>query len=84
MAPPMSVGLQALVDQAEASLRDLLQDYPTFLADIRENARSAGAARMVAIDTLAALAEDANSSVEHRLDLVTARLCAWNRLAGGR
>ena len=77
--PAVTPAMGALVDQAEASLRDSLDACPPFLAYISGD--GVYAARMVAIDALAALSEAWESSVEYRLDLVTARLLAWDRIA---
>ena len=78
--PNVGAGLQALVDQHNAALRDLLDAYPQFKEQLTTVAESATAARMVVIDTLAALSEAYEESVEHRLDVVTARLLAWDNL----
>lgn len=81
MNPPMSPSLLALTDQAEASLSELLEGFPSLKSDLRENASSSAAAQMVAIDVLASLSEEWEEPVERRLDTVTARLLAWQRIA---
>lgn len=78
--PPMSPGLLALTDQAEASLRELLGAYPSYLNEFHSPPISQAAA-LVAVDVLAALSECWEESVEKRLDVVTARLLAWRRIA---
>lgn len=77
----ISPALSALVDQAEASLRDLLDTQPTYAAEVYDtDSDTARAASLVAVDVLAALSEAWETSVEHRLDLVTSRLLAWRRM----
>lgn len=80
MKPNVSIALNALADQAEASLRDYLADYPTFLADLADNRRSREMAQTVAVDVLAVLSECWETPVENRLNVVTARLLAWQRI----
>ncbi len=80
MKPNVSIALNALADRAEASLRDYLADYPTFLADLADNRRSREMAQYVAVDCLATLSEIWSTSVENRLTMLTARLLAWQRL----
>jgi len=81
--PPMTLRLQAAVDGAEAHLREWLSDSPSMLMEFRERGNSSRAAQLVAVDVLAVLSEAWDQSVEARLDIVTCRLLAWQRLAGG-
>lgn len=80
MSPAMTLRLQAAVDGAEAHLRIMLDNYPSLAHDLRENPRSQNVVQTVAIDVLAALSEAWEESVETRLDIVTARLLAWQRI----
>lgn len=80
-APKVSPSLLAMADQAEAELRDYLQDYPALVADLRENPRSQQIAQSVSVDVLACLSEVWREPVETRLNVVCARLLAWQRLS---
>lgn len=75
----ISPALLALTDQAEASLREMLDPTPSYAAELR-NGQLGTAAALVAVDVLAALSESWETSVEHRLDVVTSRLLAWQRI----
>lgn len=74
----ISLALAAQVDQAEASLREMFGEF----SNLRADAMTMNGCALVAVDVLAALSEAWQESVEKRLDLVTARLLAWQRIAG--
>jgi hypothetical protein len=81
VTPPTSLSMLAMADQAEAALREFLDDSPSFMSELRDNPRSQMFAQIVAVDVLAALSEACEESVQHRLDVVTSRLLAWQRLS---
>lgn len=80
MTPAMSPGLLAAVDGAEVHLREWLAAFPSVDREVRENSEWRRTVQMVAIDCLAALSEVWEGPVERRLDVLTARLLAWQRI----
>lgn len=72
------LALMAQVDQAEASLRELLGEFHSW----RTDPTSMNACGLVAVDCLAALSEVWEQPVQVRLDALTARLLAWKRISG--
>lgn len=82
MKPAMSLSLLAAVDQSEAWLRDWLAGFPQVEAEVRDSNEWRRAIEMVAIDALAALSEVWQQPVQERLDVLTARLLAWQRIVG--
>jgi hypothetical protein len=74
----MNLALVAQIDQAEASLRELLGAYPTYRNDVTVM----NAVALVAVDTLAALNELGPASIDAKLTCIEARLHAWRRIAG--
>lgn len=80
MTPNLSPGLLAAVDGAELHLREWLSCFPLIDTDLRESTHTQRTVQMVSVDVLAALSEAWEAPVEDRLNLITARLLAWQRL----